>query len=94
MTAVERKYQLTRIREGDYIVPSNSGETLWRITKAVGVEREDEGWHAYRYRLSIADLHARYGDALPDEFIDWSEWDHWSGGFRTRRGAIEDVVGR
>jgi len=26
-----RKYVMTRIDKGDYLLPSNDGETLWRI---------------------------------------------------------------
>lgn len=32
--AVERKYQLIKIEAGDYLLPGNDGETLWRVVKS------------------------------------------------------------
>ena len=53
----ERKYQMTRISAGDYLLPSNDGKTLWRICayeedgsaaveEALRAEPQMETWRA------------------------------------------------
>jgi hypothetical protein len=101
----ERKYQLTRIREGDYIVPSNDGETLWRISKyeetglgeyldAKWKPRKIAGWfwQTAKFHMSVPAMQERFGDDLPNDFLDWDRWEHWSSGFTRRKDAVEDVV--
>jgi len=101
----QRRYQLTRVRAGDYIVPTNDGKTLLRISSyeetgdgeelVNGKWRKITGtyWSAHRYELTVEQMHARYGDDIPDDFLDWDRWEHVAGGFGTRAACIEDMVG-
>jgi len=83
MTA-ERKYVMTKVRPGDYILPSNDGETLFRIASyeedgsgywvGYGGTREKQivgtHWNGFRYNRPWDG-----DDAFDDEFLDWDRWD-------------------
>jgi len=107
----ERRYQATRVRAGDYVIPSNDGAQLWRITsyQEEGTRLEMRSatagvlhlnpptrtrWQARRYRLTVAQMHDRWGDDIPDDFLDWDQWEHWQDSYATKAAAIRDVVGR
>ena len=93
-----RRYSMTRIRDGDYLLPSNDAQTLWRITRYTedgsaawvdpdnGSEHPIVGifWSAAKYNGSL--------DRLPDDLTDWEHWDHWSDMHRTRREAVVEIV--
>jgi hypothetical protein len=99
---VERKYALIRVGRGDYLLPSNDAQTLWRIhtyTEDGLAEYQDargrwhkvtgEFWAIERFNLSIAGGIPEHVDVL-----DWEHWDHWEGNFRTRADAIAAALGR
>lgn len=61
---VERRYQMTRVRAGDYLLPSNDGGALWRVSRYRedgSLERHDgtkvvgDFWRAARFRGSLED---------------------------------------
>ena len=95
-TATERKYALTRVATGDYLLPSNDLRTLWRIFSYVdgpsfGLDdwpRDKTLWRLMRWT----------GETNPGSFVDVSLDDRrWAGvadGFATRREAIEDALSR
>lgn len=61
---IERKYRMTRLAAGDYLLPANDGQTLWRIAKyldgpsqgLVDWPRDREIWGAWRLQGSVEDL--------------------------------------
>lgn len=98
-TRAERKYALTRVSAGDYLAPSNDGQTLWRIYSYVedgSAEVSSDGkkwrkvtgtwWAAARYKQPLPS-----GGELPDDFLEWGNWDVWATGLRTKREALGEV---
>lgn len=58
----ERKYRMTRVQSGSYLLPSNDGETLWHIWsfmdgEAFGLtgERNVRYWACARYLGTLDD---------------------------------------
>lgn len=53
----QRKYALTRIGPGDYLLPSNDGQTIWRIAKyedgpshgVEGMDRDRDFWGVWKW---------------------------------------------
>lgn len=101
----QRRYALTRVRAGDYIVPSNDGTQLWRISSydetGLGERLDSNGkwhpitgtfWQTAKFELTVEQMHARWGDDLPDDFLDWDRWQFWAGGYRSRRDALADAL--
>jgi hypothetical protein len=96
METLERKYALTRVATGDYLLPSNDLRTLWRIRSYVdgpsfGLDdwpRDKTLWQVGRWT----------GDTDQGSFIDTSLDDHrWEGvadGFATRREAIDYALSK
>lgn len=82
----DRKYPLSKIASGDYLLPSNDGRRLWRILYA----QDDEtgaSWMIMRW----------LGGPIPSivterELLDWALWESWDFGYRTRREAIEKAL--
>lgn len=101
MSAVqERKYAMTRVRAGDYLLPSNDGKTLWRIAsyhEDGSAEWQDERgqwhkvvgtfWQTAKYRHGVP----RVG-LLDEDFLDWNEWHTWETNLRTRKEAVEAAL--
>lgn len=91
----ERKYRLVKVAPGDYILPSNDGNTLWRIRQyedgpSHGLEdwpRDVIFWGVWKCTLPKA-LWERLLD--PDDWDQWSAWD--TGMYNTRQQAIESAL--
>ena len=87
---VERKYALTRIKAGDYLLPSNDGNTIWRIAKYVegpstGIEdwpRDRDVWGVWR----------RTGSGLYVDLNDWDCFAFHGGMYNTRADAIAGAL--
>jgi hypothetical protein len=83
----ERRYVLTRIAAGDYVVPSNDGRTLWRIYE---YDEAPEGagrfWAAARWTRPMP-----VGE-IPEDFLDWDNWETYAGPLRTRAEAIDAAL--
>lgn len=85
---IERKYVLTKIAAGDYLLPSNDGDVLWRFVKNDG---EFEGWSIYRWdpehnEKPLYELDTTHAD--PD---DWNQWQNY-GLAQSRQEAIEHAL--
>jgi len=82
---IERRYALTKVAPGDYLLPSNDGRTIWRIA------RYDERpnwrlWGLWRWRNEGADVFA---------YIDTADWDRWEmvdARSETRAEAIREAL--
>lgn len=98
---MERKYQMTRMGAGDYLLPSNDGQTLWRIyryeeygslsyAKPGGGYTEVRGWFWACARRPMPKEWLSF-----EELRDWSdiEWEFYSGPLSSRREAIEETLG-
>jgi hypothetical protein len=99
-TTVERRYQLTRISAGDYLLPSNDAQTLWRLRtyeEDGSLERNDGRkvtgtfWATWRWDGGFP-THDSLVAAF--ETDDWTRWQFWSGPFKTRGEAIRDALSR
>jgi hypothetical protein len=104
----QRKYAATRIKAGDYLVPSNDATRIWRFTsyedtgariemrsKTAGVllinPPARTRWQAHRYRLTVKQLDA-LGEELPNDFLDFDNWEYDSGDYPTRAAAMKAVL--
>jgi hypothetical protein len=83
-----RKYAMTRIAKGDYLLPSNDAQTLWRIYtyeedgSAIGLK----GTFWATAKRPMPDE-----NALTEDVLGWSDWQMWAGPFRSRKDALESV---
>lgn len=90
----ERKYAMTKIDAGDYLLPANDGETLWRLktytegpSSGLDWPRDREVWGLWKWRPSaVARVHGRVD---PD---DWEDWEFWEGLCETRQEAIDAAL--
>lgn len=89
--AVERKYALTKIAAGDYLLPSNDGKTIWRIHRYVdgpssGImdwPRDRDVWGFWRW------------EGRAEGAVDLDDWDRWEmvGGLcDSRADAIQEAL--
>lgn len=98
-----RKYRMTRITSGDYLLPSNDLRTLWRIFRytehgdASWVDSDGdehvirgEWWACARYERRF---HGKLDIVQDPDFFEWgSHWLHWSGPFATRQEAVDEAI--
>lgn len=87
---IARRYALTKLAPGDYLLPSNDGQRLYRIARGAepaGVlgEREVETWELFRYREPISSTSA--------VDTDWAAWDCVATAMRRRADAIDEALG-
>jgi hypothetical protein len=87
-SAVERKYALTKVATGDYLLPSNDATTVWRIASYVdgpsnGLEipRDRTFWGLWQWPEPI-------GPGCCVDTGSWDRWDMWDGLYDTRAQAI------
>ena len=88
-----RVYVLTRLGSGDYLLPSNDGRTLWRISRYDDPEfiGQPHGWQAHR--ISTHDFQQRTANGWGwQDPLDWEHWEYWGGGYRTRGEAVDEVL--
>ena len=91
-TPVERKYALTKIAPGDWLLPGNDGESMYRLvtyddgpSNGLDIPKDRTFWAVHRWADHID----------PDAIIDLQRWSMWElvvGSLDTRRDAIEYVV--
>lgn len=90
---VERKYAMTRLGAGDYLLPSNDARTVWRISRyedgpSHGLEewpRDMMVWGAWRYTGP--------GPAPSEpEHLNWGYWSMETGPCDTRAEAIQEAL--
>ena len=89
---------MTRMGAGNYLLPSNDGQTLWRIYSYY-----EEGSLSYElpgvgYRGVRGTFWACARRPMPDkwfsyeELSEWDEWEFWAGPLRSRREAIDEAL--
>lgn len=88
----ERKYALVRLKAGDYILPSNDGQTLWRIARytdgpssGLDLPRDREFWGVWRWTGRVIE-----GEYLDTE--DWQSWEFFQGMYDARSEAIDAAL--
>jgi hypothetical protein len=84
----ERKYVMTRISAGDYLLPSNDARTIWRIEVY-----EDGPSHGLDWPKDRALWRVRRwtGELGPRVYVDLHDWDRWvvyAEGFERRVDAV------
>jgi hypothetical protein len=96
----DRKFAMTKIARGDYLLPSNDRKTLWRLTEyqedgLSEVSADGKNWHKLtgtfwqtaKYRGSLAD-----NAQVPDDFLEWDRWETWETGLLKRKYAVEAAL--
>lgn len=91
---MERKYAITKIEAGDYILPSNDAKTLWRIQKlgSVGGSEDNVEWDWSEAGWYVSKYNQYVDQTLQIDVDDWSFWTDWSGPYATRAEAVKDVI--
>ena len=93
-STIERKYALTKVAPGDYLLPSNDAGTLWRLSRykdgptyglVVDWLRDRDFWGLWRYTYSLHALE-------PVDPDDWSVWECVGDGYETRAEAIREAL--
>lgn len=84
---IKRKYALRKIAKGDYLLPSNDGRTIWRLSSyekgiANGLDHDLVVWGAYKWT----------GDGRMVDPDDWGCWEMMEGGLPTRAEAIRAAL--
>lgn len=87
--SVRRKYVLTRINAGDYLLPSNDGEKLWRIYKAIEGPSSGLDWPRDKEVWQISEWTGPLKEVDPE---DWNRWNFYEGMHETRRAAIDSAL--
>lgn len=83
---VERKYVMTRLGRGDYLLPSNDGRRLFRV--AVYEDGPSHGLAEWRADRTVWGVWVWQGGETVD--VSWDlDWSMISGGFKTRREATD-----
>lgn len=90
--APERKYALTKVGPGDYLLPSNDHCIVWRIARyedgpASGLDlpRNQSFWGVWRWHQDVSmGGHVDTGS--------WDRWELWSGLHASRAAAIDDAM--
>lgn len=90
---IERKYQLTRLGQGDYLLADNNGRTLWRIALSLDTGpdgRERNYWGVWRWHRTL-DQTAGMVDL--NEVRDWDDqWQHVQSWCNSRNDAIQEAL--
>jgi hypothetical protein len=92
----ERVYAMTRLGPGDYLLPSNDGQTLWRL-RSYEEDGSAERWDGTPiHGLFWAVLRFLGGPPQSleaDDLDDPSRWDWYETNLSTRREAITVALG-
>lgn len=89
----QRKYALTKIQSGDYILPGNDGQTLYRLTTyedgpshgLVDWPRDRTFWGVWRYTRRVSE-----GGSL--DVDNWDDWEMVGTYCETRKDAIDEAL--
>lgn len=94
-TAPQRKFVLSKVGPGDYLLLSNDGTTLWRFrtyedgpsTGIMDWPRDLTFWSIWRYVRRISTQHPGVVDTE-----DWDQWEHVDSSYKSRREAIDAAL--
>lgn len=93
--AVERIYALSKIATGDYLLPSNDAQTIYRISSYTDGPLMGLDWPSDR---TVWILRRWTGEVGPGWFVDTSagdeRWEEVESCIPTRREAIETALRR
>jgi len=85
---------MVRVSAGDYLLLSNSGQTLWRIQRyedgpsyGLDLPRDVQVWSCARYRGTPEEAQRD-----PDLLERWDHWVETAGHMRTRREAVTEAL--
>lgn len=92
---VERKYALTKIEAGDYLLLGNDGKTLWRVVKSEdgpshGLDpkvfpKDFVEWQAWKW------TGREHPETVDDLVLGDDRWDYWERG-DSREEAIQAAL--
>jgi hypothetical protein len=98
---VERKYVLTKLARGDYLLPSNDAKTLWRIVRYDDLATTDRRgvaavhlWRLWRCTEPLGGASTIQHWAYP-VFLDPDDWSFWEiveSNLQTRAEAIQAAL--
>lgn len=95
MTVAQRKYRMTSVRAGSYLLPSNDGQTLWHIYsfedgRSHGIDEPDRTWWACAYFPDTYDRAVASAERDVDDYgyIDHGNWRECDSHLPTRSAAI------
>jgi hypothetical protein len=86
-----RKYVLTKLGAGDYLLPSNDGRTLWRISKYEELGTGARGMFS-EHVWGIWKYDERVQKGVPVDTEDWSRWQMVEGPHDTRAESIKRAM--
>lgn len=96
---MERKYALTKLASGSYLLPSNDARTLWHIYRfedgrSHGLDEPDRDWWACaRFLGTFEQAQASVIRDLEDcGYVTRDRWRDESSYLRTRAEAIEHAL--
>jgi hypothetical protein len=96
---IERRYTLTRVRAGSYLLPSNDGQTLWHIFsfedgRSHGIDEPDRTyWACARFRGTFDQAQmAAWRDIRDYGYLQSDRWFETDSYLRTRREAIDSAL--
>lgn len=91
--AIGRKYALTKITSGDYLLPSNNAETIWRI------QRYEDGpshglvdWPHDRRFWRVLQWDGPFGMGVFVNVDNMDRWEEYATMYGTRREAIDAAL--
>jgi hypothetical protein len=90
-----RKYAMTKVTRGDYLLPSNDGETIWRIHSykdgpSCGLDPK-----VFPTDFTAWALRMWTGSGGLQASLDLEDWDRWrqvAVGLKTRADAIAEAL--
>lgn len=88
----ERRYAMIKLGSGDYLLPDNDAQTMWRIVRytdgpSFGLEdwpRDRELWRLLVWTLGF--------ESLADRWDEWDLWEAREEGFERRADAVERAL--
>lgn len=95
MSGPERKYALTKIDAGDYLLPSNDATTIWRLRKAEDGPTYGLDAEVHPRDFTVWQLWRWDGRVAPGVNVDVESWDRWElidQSCRTRGEAVREAM--